>query len=112
MAITVTPLGDGVDVLGRRRVLYADITLDASYPTGGYALSAAPFGLKGIIGMQVLGGNTASGPYEAFYNTQTGNLQVFYSPGGTSPPAGFVEVPNGTNLSAVTFRFLIISVSD
>jgi hypothetical protein len=110
LALTITPIQDGVDIIGRRRVLLADVNLDSSYPSGGYDVTTVGLGLKAVVGMDLIGGNTASGAYDPIFNTQTNKLQVFYTPAAGG--GAFVEVPNGTNLSAVTFRFVFYSVSD
>lgn len=65
------------------------IALDASYPTGGYALSPAKFGLTTVSG--VLFEDTAG--YGVVYNRTTDKVQV-YSTGNT-------EVANATNLSTL-----------
>jgi hypothetical protein len=56
-----------------------DITFDASYPAGGYAVPAS-IPIYTILAMTEVGGATASGPYEFFWNRTTSKLQVFVSP--------------------------------
>lgn len=72
------------------------ITLDASYPTGGYALSAATFGMSNIDGVVAC---TASNSNTVVW-TGT-NLKVFVSTTGA-------EVANATDLHTVTVSALVV----
>lgn len=72
----------------------ADVTGDASYPTGGYAITPAIFGLTTFDFVLV---PSAKG-YGANYNDATGKIVVYASAG--------TEVTAATNLSAVTFRIM------
>lgn len=75
---------------GAIRRAFFTVTPDTSYPTGGYALTPAQFGLVSIIAVDANPSQGAGHP--VVYNTTTGKLQWFTS-GGT-------EVANAVNLSA------------
>ena len=107
MAATSTNL-----VRGDMGAFYAsidNIALDASYPTGGYAVPAsvgigANFGK--ILGMAWMGGNSAAQPYDLTYNQQTGKIQLYWTGPATSGVYG--EVAAGTSLSTLTATVLTV----
>ena len=112
MAVTLTGIAGGGDVWGRHRVDLRQITGDASYPAGGYAISGPQVGLRSIVGMTYLGGNTAAAGIVPFWNNATGKLQFLYpTETGTSPNVAG-DAPPGTNFSTVTFTMLIVSLDD
>ena len=53
MAFTVTTIVD--NTVGNRRMVTADLTFDASYATGGEAITAAEFGLRELENLQIPG---------------------------------------------------------
>ena len=67
---------------------------DTGYATGGYALTATQFGIGAILGIIVIGYNTAATSYLFEWNSQTAKLQVFTAPG--------TEVSSTTDLHTVT----------
>lgn len=75
-------------------VVIADITGDTSYPTGGYAITPAVFGLTTFDFVLVPSANG----YGATYNATTGKIVVYASAN--------TEVTAATNLSAITFRVM------
>jgi hypothetical protein len=113
MAATIAGVqGGSEDVWGRHRVVIKDITGDAAYPTGGYAITGPQTGNRQILTMIPAGGVTAALGLIPYWNTTTNKLQFFYpTETGTSPNVGG-EVPNGTNLSTITVRMLVISLDD
>lgn len=77
------------------------VTPDTSYPSGGYALTAANcYCGRGITGMVQIGCNTAAIGYFAQWNTQTGKFEIVVSAGFT--PAGTVNLASATNASTAT----------
>lgn len=80
------------------KVGVVDVTLDASYPTGGYPLAPSDFGFSTSI--EVVLTQAASG-YEYEYNYATSKL-VAYRQNATT--GALVEVAAAVNLSAVTVR--------
>ena len=100
MAATATQVpGTTKTVPGSNFYYYFILTGDASYPTGGYALTKNTFpGLNAI--KQVIPFCFASMPGSAVadfaINSVTGNLQLITSAGA--------EVAAGTNVSGVSIR--------
>lgn len=83
---------------------------DGAYPTGGTASFQASVRTalgKAVTVVSVVGQDC--GGYFPFYDKANDKLIVYYinNDGGADGPA--IEVPNGTNLAAVTFNVLVIS---
>jgi hypothetical protein len=80
-----------------------DVTLDASYPAGGYPLTPQQlgFGLNGSI-VFVDGAASKTGGWEAGWDYTNGKLQVFDSSGAAS--AAMHEVAPATVLTGVVVR--------
>ena len=95
-SINITPADSG----SNRKEKVVDVTYDASYPTGGYAITPASLGLEQILG--VLPGGNLGGVVPS-YNLSTGKLQLF---GGAASGAVLAEVTAATNLSAVVQRLI------
>ncbi len=100
MAISIAKVerfpAPGGDV-GRHAIF--DATLDASYPAGGYPISAAALGWKGIFFITPVDAGGAA--YFMQYNRTTGKLMVFWCAAAGTVAA---EVTAATNLSAVVVR--------
>ena len=93
MAATVTKVGRSVP--GANFIYDFDFTCDASYPTGGYDVSAPVWGLnivKFIFPMCLTAG-MAAGVSDMVYDRTNRKLKFFTS--------GGVEVAAATNLSTV-----------
>lgn len=84
-------------VIGDRVMLIIDVKGDSSYPTNGTALTASSFGLDEIHHIQ---GAEPTGTYLVAYDAANQKLKAFSALG--------TEVTNTTNLSAKTFRCLVI----
>lgn len=86
-------------VVGDRLQLCTDITLDASYPTGGYVLSPAISGFTSVdfVDPQL---NPITGAVLFLFNYATQKLQVFTNVGA--------EVAATTDLHTVTGRVQIL----
>lgn len=99
MAVTITKSKRGPEYLGTRKVVPADIVLDNSYPTGGYALTPAMFGGRKIESVEVIGANPAGGRMSYYWDPANLKLMVFYPTGGAAVPAALadpsVAVPAG-----------------
>ncbi len=91
MAVIATQKYYGV--IGDRRLWIGDITLDTSYPTGGYSLSPSLFGMGSVID-NVDVGDAGGKPYE--WDGVNNKLKA-YSAVGT-------EVANATSLATVVVR--------
>lgn len=78
MAVTLAIVKDYGNVSwGNLRASLYTVTLDNSYPTGGYAITAAQVALRVLYGIKALGGNTATAGYTPAWNTQTAKFQMF-----------------------------------
>jgi hypothetical protein len=110
MALVLTLLKDGYDVLGgRNKCQHGSIALDASYPTGGYPLPASKFfGPGSVIFNMILGdaGKTGGGAYRFYYDYINSKLMVYWAtPAGTFTGTAGKVVNNtpaftGTGLTA------------
>ena len=80
-------------VEGNKRVITADITFDASYPTGGEVVSPADLGLQSILFMHV---NSKAGNLIQF-DAAAVKLMAYVSSTG-------LQVASTTDLSAVSVR--------
>jgi len=94
MAATVTTVKSFVT--GDRRVSIVNVTGDASYATGGYALTNQQIG--GDLETDLVIPTTATTGHTAAWNASTGKLMFF---------AGGTEVTNATNVSTVTVPVLV-----
>lgn len=105
MALTIT--GTGPDVAapvdeGNMKSIFVDVTGDASYPTGGYAITPQNLGFNTII--YCASGTISPQGYVPCWNQSTQKLQFFTSNG--AGPAALAEVPNTTNISTATARLM------
>lgn len=118
-------------VIGNRKHYITDVTLDASYPSGGYALSASTLGpdilLDTVHVQQGVGGllfsyNYTTSKLQAYLPTGGGGTGTFGNPTGAVPagatgvtstgaqpaitinPGVAKEVPAATDLHTVTVR--------
>lgn len=92
--------------IGGRWQAITSLTLDASYPTGGYAVTGQQLGLPAGLVDYVDLGSASNGGYQLSYNYATGKIQAFQ--GAAAAPS--TEVPNATNLSAVTPTAMVIGL--
>lgn len=102
---------DPDDVWGRHRVTHWTLTLSATaYVTGGFAVTGQTFGIKGVLGMEVIAGTPPSTTslYVPFYNSATAKLQLFGT--GSADQAALDEI--GTGTISLVYLFRITSVSD
>lgn len=83
-----------------------DVTLDGSYPAGGYPLAAKDlgFGLNGTI-WAIPGGNSKTGGWTVAWDFTNSKLQVFDSSGAAN--AVQHEVIATTVLTGVVVRLLV-----
>lgn len=109
MALTLTRVADGYNVVGKLREAIYDVALDASYPAGGYVINAGDVGLKYLYGVRTL----ASLPANA--TTQT--AMVIDLGGVTGVPVFSVklrtyvsgtETTTGGSLATIGYRLQFI----
>ena len=99
MAISKTVVPDSEDIWGKHRVKVFDITLDSSYPTGGYSLTATDLHWSQLDSVEVISGNSASGGYVFNWDTVNKKLMAFYGAAGATPAgtiSGNVTVVGGS----------------
>lgn len=82
-----------------------DVTLDANYPAGGYALTPQQlgFGANGQI-MFMDANYSKTGGWETAWDYTNGKLQVFDSSGAAGAPS--TQVAGGTVLTGVVARVM------
>ena len=85
------------------QLVFAEVTLDSSYPTGGEAVVPSDFGLQGIETVFV--GSINAAKYHVGY-TSAGRLIKVYIEDGTSGIEA--EVADTTDLSAITVPVLVV----
>lgn len=90
MALTVTARVDGQS--GNKRTSSGQVSLDSSYPSGGYPVTARTFGL-GVLDPGGLIFAPSTG-LDLEYDSTNGTVRVYQF--------GAREVPTGFNLSAIT----------
>jgi hypothetical protein len=95
MAITSVVLGQAVP--GNLRRVRAVVTGDSSYPTGGYTITPALFGLQYLNHAVCTGPVGGSAVASDAALIQTTNKLLFLAPAGT-------EVTAATNVSAISFN--------
>lgn len=103
MALGVAVLDPPVfpEFSGQKGFKRARVTFDASYTTGGLAITAADVGLSSIDTVQitVTTPSAATTADQVAWNRSTGKLMVFASNGAA--PAQLVEMANATSLAAL-----------
>lgn len=110
MSLTIAGVGDNkYDIYGATPTGVFTVTMDTSYPAGGYALTAAAFGLsRPIAGVLVIGVNTAALVSAYQYNAATGKLQVLSTTAGAAGTVPFQDEDAATNLSTFVLTVLVI----
>jgi hypothetical protein len=103
MALTVSVLDPPVfsEFTGQKGYKRARVLFDASYPTGGLAITAANLGLTSLDTMQITGSAPSAATTSDYvtWNASTGKLMAFASNGAA--PAQLVEMANATSLAAL-----------
>lgn len=106
MAITIS--ANPPDLVGKQRQVTGAITFDASYPTGGEALTPAQLGLTTLTDLRVqpgLGASTTA--YVPVWNRSTSApivLAFLSENSGSDGP--LIQVTDETDLSGFTFGFV------
>ena len=105
MALTIAKVTGADHVEGNKRVKVRTITLDSSYPTGGYSLVPADVGLRRIETVQgslapaTSGGATAR---EVSYDFTNQKLQVYTT--------GSAEAASTSDQSAFSIRVRFVGI--
>ena len=79
MALTVTETTN--TVFGDKRVVFAQVTFDDSYPTGGEALAASDFPSLAAIEEVVVASQSPGGTEQVLYDRTNKKLMVFTADG-------------------------------
>lgn len=106
MALTITEVAR--TVFGNKRVLLADITFDASYPSGGEPLTAATLGFTSID--RVLPSVAVSATPEAIIVDYDESAELLIAYRVDQIDDVLEEIPDTTDLSAFTVTLQIIGV--
>lgn len=93
---------------GAMPVSVVTLTGDASYPAGGYAMLPAQIAMRGILGAETIGENTAVIPYSIDWNNQTGKWQIFQT--GLAFSGIFSELAPGTNCTSFSWTALVFGI--
>lgn len=111
MAATLAAVGDNkLDIYGSTPAAVYDVTLDNSYPAGGYVVTAAQFGFRGLAGLKIIGINTAGVVNNYAWNSQTGKLMVLRTTAGVAGTAPNQDATPAADFSTVVLRVLAIAL--
>lgn len=100
MAASVS-ITTGPEVPGNRKMVMGTITLDSSYVTGGEPVTLAQLGLSRLDFLNVSAGVGYLPAWDG--SVTTPKILVYRQTAATS---ALIEVPNTTDVSTVTVRFL------
>jgi hypothetical protein len=103
LAATITRVVGSENVVGKLRAVMFDLTGDSSYPAGGYAVTAAVLGLRTLLGIDFVAGNTAGIGASPYWNSQTG--KVMFQLSGA-------DLTATTNVSTWTYRLIAYSLDN
>lgn len=104
MALTITDR-NSPSVPFERKLVYVTIDFDASYPTGGEALTASDVGLDRIDAVFV-----ESGEYNFEYDPTNEKILAYWGDNNNASDGPLVEVADTTDLSAVSVNALVLGV--
>lgn len=103
-SIAWTYVNDSLDVWGKHRVTYWNMVLSStSYSAGGFAVTAAQFGLRNILGIEEVANPTlpsSTTDYKLTYNSGSGKVQLM----GSAGSAGALAEASGTLTLTKTVR--------
>jgi hypothetical protein len=107
MAATVTTVFSGSVFGAKQRITVTTVLGDASYATGGYAITANQVGFSRITAVLAVGANTG---YVPSWDATNSKLKVFYADNNAASDSALIEVPAATDLSAVSFTVLAFGI--
>ena len=107
MAATATTVFTGNLFGAKQRISVSNITMDASYPTGGEAITANQLGLSRITSVIPAASTTG---YVPAWDQANSKLEVFYGDYSATVDGVLSEVAATTDLSAVTFTVIAFGV--
>lgn len=109
----ITFVADRPELVGTKRSVSGTATFDSSYPTGGEPVTPA---LLGLAFLSDLDFEVASGSSTTAYivrwdrSVASPKAMVYFGDYNNAADAAFLEVPNTTDLSALTVRFTATGV--
>lgn len=108
MALTVDRTVSKQTVFGNRKVVFAKVTFDSSYPTGGESLVPSDLGLKSIdfISDQTAAADAGTTAIVTKYDYTNQKLQAFWGNAGTA--SVLPEVTGTTDLQTYISRHVVI----
>ena len=80
----------------------ADVTLDASYPTGGYSITPANLGFTKVKAVII---QSHTGGYVYEYDVANQKLKAYRQ---TAATGALAEVPNTTSLTGIVVHLFVI----
>lgn len=101
MPITLVQVSQ--NLTGHQRAHAFDFTMGASYPTGGEPLTPAKVGLIRVETLEIADN---AGGYVLTYDRANQKLKALYGDNNNAADGPLIEVPNGTDLSAITGRLI------
>lgn len=104
MALSYSIVQTGLQLdLGKLKGRMYDVTFDNSYTSGGMVVTPHDCGLLFVVGMQEVGGNSASSALLFNFNTTNNSIMVMYpSGGGAASPAALADPAITAGAVAVT----------
>lgn len=111
MAIGAITVLEKSSALGGHRADLISFAGDGAYPTGGTAaFQAAVRAALGVGSVEIVACLPQDcGGYSPCYDKANDKLKVYYNDYDAVADGPDIQVPNTTNLSAVTFRLLVLS---
>ena len=101
MALTITIPDAGRTVIGNKRLVFGTLAFDASYPTGGEALTAGDLGLDKIDHITF-----TSDVVQCYWASN--KLLAYYGDNDAGADGEFAQAANTDNLSAANVGFFAI----
>jgi hypothetical protein len=101
MALTITVPDAGRTVIGNKRLVFGTIAFDASYPTGGEALTAGDLGLDKIDHITF-----TSDVVQCYWASDL--LLAYYGDNDAGADGEFAQTANTDDLSAANVGFFAI----
>lgn len=107
MAATVTTVFAGSLLGAAQRISVETVTGDASYATGGYAITPNQFGFVRTSAVVPVGSNTG---YVPSWDQTNSKLKVFFGDNNNASDGPLIEVASATDLSAVSFTVIAFGI--
>lgn len=93
MGVTINADTKQLFKMGSKNACLCDVTGDASYPAGGYAIDPVLLGMSKIEGCMCLGGNAAGGTVLPHWDIANAKLMAIYPTGGAAASPAALAAP-------------------